>query len=72
MSWAESAAPDAADLQDRPARFATAIVGSVGADSNADDASMAPVAPLGKCRCLVSEGVARSRRTSVDAAIQRA
>ena len=37
-SWAESAAPDAADLQDRPARFATAIVGSVGADSNADGA----------------------------------
>ena len=62
------------DLQDRPARFIrhTAIVGSVGADSNADGASMAPAAPLGKSRCLVSEGVARSRRTSVDAAIQRA
>ena len=57
-----------------PARkiHATAIVGSVGADSNADGASMAPAAPLGKSRCLVSEGVARSRRTSVDAAIQRA
>jgi len=52
--------------------YATAIVGSVGADSNADGASMAPAAPLGKSRCLVSEGVARSRRTSVDAAIQRA
>ncbi len=46
MSWAESAAPDAADLQDRPARFATVIVGSVGADSNADGASMEPAAPL--------------------------
>ena len=57
LSWAESAAPDAADLQDRPARFATAIVGSVGADSNADGASMAPAAPPGKPRCLVSEGV---------------